>query len=486
MSLKKNTAYNLFGAILPILLSLITVPIYLKTVGTERYGALQISWLLLGYFGLFDLGLGRATAFRIAAQKDDSREERAETFWSALVINSAIGMIGAIILAIAAHYFFAYYAKVDAKVLPEILTGTPLIAASLPIATLTGVLTGALQGREKFFAINVISVFSTALFQLFPLAIGLIWTIYLPWLLLAGLVARLLSLVAMWICCHRELLANAPLRISRKRCIELLRYGGWVGLGSAFAPILVITDRFAIGSLFGMTQVAIYSIPYNLASRLQIIPGALATALFPRLASAGPAEADAISEQGFRAMASVITPPVLGALLFIGPFLELWVGHDIGKASASIGRIILTAYWINAFAVVSHIRLQTSGRPDVKTINSLIQIPIYLAMLYFGMMMFGLVGCALAFALLCLLDYAMQSWSVNRRFSGAKILSMNFPILLAGHLVSTYWPVTTLWFWVGGVGLMLVSFYTSWMTLPNNIRNLVGRLPGLRSIFPQY
>ena len=185
MSLSRNTSYNLIGAVLPLLLSLLTVPLYLHLVGIERYGVLQIAWLLLGYFGLFDLGLGRATAFRIAALRDGPPEARAETFWSALIVNLAMGLVGGAILWAAARYFFVDHAKVSAVMRAETVAALPLLAVSVPIATLTGVLTGALQGREKFLETNSISVTSTALFQILPLAVAWSWKPCLPLLLAA-------------------------------------------------------------------------------------------------------------------------------------------------------------------------------------------------------------------------------------------------------------------------------------------------------------
>src|SRR5215813_6772485 len=98
MSVSRHSAYNLAGSIIPVVLSFVTVPIYLKLIGAERYGVLAIAWLLLGYFGLFDLGLGRATSYRIAALRDASSRDRAKTFWAAVAVNIAMGLVGGLIL----------------------------------------------------------------------------------------------------------------------------------------------------------------------------------------------------------------------------------------------------------------------------------------------------------------------------------------------------------------------------------------------------
>ena len=48
MSIARNTAYNLIGSAIPLAASLITVPIYLRVIGLERYGLLAMGWVVPG------------------------------------------------------------------------------------------------------------------------------------------------------------------------------------------------------------------------------------------------------------------------------------------------------------------------------------------------------------------------------------------------------------------------------------------------------
>ena len=134
MSVSRNATYNLIGAALPILLALVTVPIYLKLVGPDRYGVLAIAWLLLGYFGLFDLGLGRATTYNIAALKDATAQERADVFWTAILTNIVMGALGALVLWAVSQFFFDQIFKVDPRLRPEIMASIPYLALAVPIA----------------------------------------------------------------------------------------------------------------------------------------------------------------------------------------------------------------------------------------------------------------------------------------------------------------------------------------------------------------
>jgi O-antigen/teichoic acid export membrane protein len=471
MSIRRHAGYNLVGSILPIALSLLTVPLYLKLVGAERYGVLAIAWLFLGYFGLFDLGLGRATSFRIASLAKAAPEDRASAFWSALSVNVGMGLIGGLVLWGAGTLFFGTVFKLSDSLRSEAVTAIPLLALAVPIATLSGVLTGALQGRERFLQTNTVSVLSTGLFQLAPLAVAAWIGPSLPNVLTAAIGARLVGLGVLAFFCWRELLSGVSGRPRRDEIRTLLGYGGWVSLTSLFGPFLVIVDRFAIGTLLGPAAVATYTIPYQLAQRMAIVPSAITNALFPRMSSSEPVQRAALAEKASLVVVCVMTFLALPAIVLVEPFFNIWIGRDMASDAAPIARILIIGFWCNALALVPFMSLQASGRPDLVTKLILAQIPPYLGSLYIMASQFGLTGCAIVFSARCFVDYIIQSVCSFRRVYHPSIVLANASILGLASVTAGVIDEYTFSWWACAVLLgAACTGLSAWM-LPRDIRS---------------
>src|SRR5437879_4481293 len=65
-SLARNTALNFVAGAIPPIVGVITIPYIIRGFGIERFGVLSLSWAILVYFSMFDLGLGRATTKFVA------------------------------------------------------------------------------------------------------------------------------------------------------------------------------------------------------------------------------------------------------------------------------------------------------------------------------------------------------------------------------------------------------------------------------------
>ncbi|MCI5221841.1 MAG: flippase [Candidatus Electrothrix sp. AR4] len=404
LSIQRSAIYNLIGAIVPLVVSFFTVPLYLELIGEARYGVLTVVWLLLGYFGLFDLGLGRATAQRIAVLHDASAEERAHTFWTALTLNLGLGILGGLLISSVAVCFLGSVFKIEDALRPELLAAIPWLILAVPMATLSGVFAGALQGRERFLELNLISVSGTVLFQLIPLSVAAFWKVDLRLLLPAALFARYLTLVALFLSCQRHIILNHPPSFMREQARQLIRFGGWVTVTSFIGPMMVILDRFIIAVLSGAKAVSFYTVPFQLGERCTILSSSLVSALFPRFAAVSSAEEYRLAVKGLRLLVVVMTPLVAVVLLFMEPFLAWWINPVFADQSAQAGQIILLGFWFNSFAKIPSVQLQARGRPDLVAKCHLAEILPYFLLLYLGISLFGLVGAAGAFSLRVVLD----------------------------------------------------------------------------------
>jgi O-antigen/teichoic acid export membrane protein len=479
LSIRRNTAYNLLGALVPLAVSLVTIPIYLGLIGEARYGVLAIAWLLLGYFGLFDLGLGRATAQRIAALRDASAAERAETFWTALAMNLGLGVIGALVLWPVASYFFGHVFKIDETLRAELLAAVPWLMLAVPMATVSGVLTGALQGRERFLELNLISVLGTVVFQLLPLAVAAAGHIDLGTLLPAALLARVLTLLLLAWRCRAEVTQCQPVRLVPTQAANLLRFGGWVTVTAIVGPMMVILDRFIIGATAGAKAVTYYTVPFNLAERTTLLSGALTSALFPRFAALRREEEKQLAHEGLLALVVVMTPLTVAGMLLIEPFLAWWISSELAGHSSLVGQILLLGWWVNSFARIPFAQLQARGRPDIVAKCHLAELLPYLALLYLGLHFAGLAGAALAFSLRVTVDYLLLAG-----FAGtlrASLHQLAAPgVLLAGAAAIAAWstPGSPTWGILAAV-LLGLTLPWAWRQAPPALKQAAISAMGL-------
>ena len=124
--MRTNTLLNLAGYGLPIFVSVVTVPRYLGIVGETRYGVLVIVWIMLGYFGVFDLGLGRATTHEIAQCAPDDDEQASAVFWTAATLNATLGAIGGLLLLPVSYVLVHHVFKMPHELKVEVTGALPI------------------------------------------------------------------------------------------------------------------------------------------------------------------------------------------------------------------------------------------------------------------------------------------------------------------------------------------------------------------------
>lgn len=456
-SLTRNAVFNFLGSVLPLAVSLVTVPLYLDRVGAARYGVLAIVWMLQGYFGYFDLGLAAATSNRVAQISDPG--ERESLIWTALVLNAAFGAIGGLVLIAVGDVLLAQF-HISPGILAEVKAALPWLACAVPLATVSGVLYGALIGREQFGALNAVQVPAGMLFQIVPLVTAMVAGPKLQQLILAAILSSAASLVLLAAVVCRA----TPLRFSggpRLRFIKpLFSYGAWVTVTNLLSPLLSTADRLLISGTIGAQAVAYYQVPFNLAMRARILPGVITRTLFPRLSALELASASELTLSAVRGLAVATTPMIVFGLFLMRPFLTLWTGHDFASRASGVGEVILVGVWINSLAFLPSSHLQAMGRPDVVARLHLIELVPFVGLLWWSLHAFGLVGAALAWSVRCAADGMLLFAAAGFGKQVARQLCVPALLILATYGAAAL--LTSLSWWRAAAWLLFTALALAW------------------------
>ena len=402
-----------------MLLGLVTIPYLIRNTGLETFGVLTLVWALIGYFSIFDFGIGRALTHQVSSElAKGSNSNIAGTVKTGTLLMAAFGLAGGAILAFTAHQFGYKWLNVSAEIRQATSNALMIAAIGIPMTTLITGLRGVLEGFEDFRLANVYRlILGIANFGLPALSV-LILGPSLEYMVASLVLARAVLLVAHWVSVSAKLAAwPSPQPTGSIKLRELLHFGAWMTLSNIISPLLVTADRFIISNLLGAAVVAYYTVPFDLIVRLLIIPAALTSALFPRLTNllqSQPAAARHLYRKSFLAVAGVMLPLSLVLALMSKIGLTIWVGSAFADRSWLIAAVLALGLLCNSLAQIPHAAVQAGGNIKGTAILHLTEFLVYIPFLYLAIQLYGLTGAAVAWVARVLLDLVLLMLMARR------------------------------------------------------------------------
>jgi O-antigen/teichoic acid export membrane protein len=407
--LAKNTIFNLIGQILPMFVGVVTIPYIVKGLGTDGYGILSIAYMVLGYFGIFDLGLSRATVKFVAEHLSPEKVHKVpELVWTSLSLLVLLGCAGGALLAAFVPMAVTHWFKMPPSFVGQARTSLFILAASMPIMLSNDALRGVLEAAQRFDLVNCVKVPGSVCFYLLA-ALAIPLGIQVPGIVFLLVLVRLCTSFAYLYLCFRVFpnLRNG-FHFSRAAIAPLSTFGGWIMVSNITGPIFGWLERFLIASFLSVGMLTYYSVPFDLVSKIIIFPAALAPALFPYFSYHGR-QGTAVSSatgQAVKYLLLVMTPGTAFFVLFAKDILRIWLGTQFAAHSTVVLQLIAVAFFVNAFAFVPYSSVQALGRPDLKAILDIVALPIYALCCWWLMRRMGINGAALAKLVMAILDTA--------------------------------------------------------------------------------
>jgi O-antigen/teichoic acid export membrane protein len=327
--------------------------------------------------------------------------------WTSLILMSLLGLVATIVVWAFADRLVHQVLKIPAPLEGESLYSFYLLAVSIPIVTATVGLRGVLEAAQRFDLINLVRIPLGAFTYLGPLAV-LPFSRSLLYIVAVLLVGRVVACVVHLLLCFRLIPAlKRGRRVDRHAVRPLLQFGSWITLSNVISPIMVSMDRFAIGAMISVTAVAYYTAPYEAVTKLWLIPAALTGVLFPAFASAwvlDPSRAARLFTQGVKYTLLMIYPAAMVFVALGHEGIGFWLGQDYAQNSTRVLQWLAMGVLFNCLAQIPSALIQAIGRPDITAKFHILELPLYLAGLWWMIHAHGIEGAAIAWTARCLVD----------------------------------------------------------------------------------
>ena len=415
--LARASSLNIAGQAVPLLIAVATVPMIVRWLGPPKFGVIALVWSVAGYMTLFDLGLGRAVA-KLGAEVSTDRAGRLHD----LVIRSQrvqiiFGVVAALAIMLAAPAMSTLF-HVPAAISGDVTAAFRIFAMVLPLILITNTYRGALEAVQRFDLTNLLrAIFGSAVFLVTLLGAWIAGSVSLIVLMIA--IVRAASAFAHLYAFRRAVPAR-PKEQSPSQT-GLLAFGGWVTVTSALVPLVSYLDRFAVGAVLGLSAVAYYSGPYELAAKLMILPGGIASVLLPMMSAAGSdrATTDEQMNQALWLCVGVLAIPTLILIGFAPQITWIWLGAEYVQPSTNTLRLLTLAVFFNGMALIPFTALEARGRPDLVTKYHLAELPLYVLLLIWMLRQWGIEGAAVAWVVRNLIGFIGLYWISRMKVNAA-------------------------------------------------------------------
>jgi O-antigen/teichoic acid export membrane protein len=404
----RNSALNLIGVAIPLLIGLALVPITVHGLGVARFGILSLGLAILEYSTFFALGLGPATTRHVAESLARGDDRAAELVTISMLSHTALGILGGLIVVAIAPLLAARVFVVPAPLVGEATAAFRLLGLMVPLTLLLLSQYGALDGASKFGLSNSLRIpFSILSFAIPAIAVTLGYGL-LP--ILAFLVVSRALVCSIMLVAISRAFPRFRWELPRNWTLlkPLLSFGAWISVSNLVSPALVYGDRFFLGALKGVAAVGTYAAPFDALMRCLIVPHSVARALFPKMtglyATGQRSQLRSVVVHATGVVAALIFVP-LAILFAFAPFLiGKWLGPQFAEAAGTAARILAVGFFFNSLAPIPFGLLAAIDRPDINAKFHLAELCLHVPLTWWLVSTFGISGAATAWSIRSVLD----------------------------------------------------------------------------------
>ncbi len=398
--LLKNASVLSLPGILAIFISLVSIPVHLKSAGAENYGNYIIFHFLLTLGSLLNFGIGKSIVVSI---NNFPKKSKSVSFYGIkyTIILSIILSIIFILFILTKNFIPTNLFFANSVVLNYFFVA---IVATLFYVSLEGIF----QGNQKFKSLS----FYNFIFYSLSMSLPSLSLIYfkdnnLENLLFLSVLIKLLTILIMFF----VIIKNNLIKKSINKILfnNLKKNSKWLTLNSILIQFYDLFDKYLIKIFIGPVALTSYSIPQQLTGKLSILSKGFSAFLLPFLSKKN------FSGSDFNITIKIFLIFVPSIIFLFFPLFELllklWLGNQFNNNILELTKVFSLSV---IFSCASHILITKFEATQTLKHNLKVEfylMPFFLALLfYFNINSFSIftIGILILFKEIILLFFRLN------------------------------------------------------------------------------
>ena len=397
--------YNILSSVIPMLASLVFIPLYLDQIGNLKYALITITLTIITILSLIDFGINKSIL--IVNNESINSFNFEKVFKTGLILILCLSFIISIIFFYLSN-LFAYDFIVKNNLLRKDYNNIVLfIILFIPIFLLIPLFKNILISKLKFEEVNKYDIIVNLSTIIIPFAISKYYTQDISNLIFYTLLPRLFLLIFLYL----EFVKIFNFNIKYKEyfeiniAYELLNSGKWIMLIMVLSYITVTTEKILISSYLYLENLTVYTLSFDLASKLMVISSAVSNTIFPYFLNKSNIKYDKFdsfqSEKNFEKLMTLLC---ITAILFINEFLKYWLNDKYTSEFNYIAEIIIVGVWFNSLSIYMQANMIVNNKSNLILVTQIFNTIIYFIIFYIFLDYFSIFMAALLWSFKSILD----------------------------------------------------------------------------------
>jgi len=383
---RQQVGTTFFAHIMSAFFAIINAAVVARVLGVEGKGILSLLLLVPNMLGLFlGCGIGVANIYYTGSKRWDVATLVRNSIGMTILMSGVgiIGVIGAMISGL----------------LPIVLPNVPLLLVfvaliGFPLNLLSSYLATILQGLQRIFTLNALSVMQSVI----TLVLNLVLVVGFNTGIIGALSASLLAMtVNLGIIVFLLRQAGARFRPAWNLAVmrSTLSYGLRGYIGNVLQFFNYRLDLFIVNYFLGAAGTGIYSVSVALAELLWYLPNAVGFVIFPKAAASKPEMMNRFTPRVFGITLALTLLGGLGLAVIGRPFIGIVYSTDFLPAYVPL-LVLLPGVILLGSAKVLTNEIAGRGYPHYNSINSGLALIVTIGLDLLLIPRYGVLGASMA------------------------------------------------------------------------------------------